>query len=105
VSEYGKICAKAPDKAKEIKSGTLNTIAPRQLVFIESTAEGRAGDFYDKTQQARSLVDAARRSGIWTTGSTSSRGGGPPIRSQRASDNRGRRKVFRGSERPSTASS
>jgi hypothetical protein len=60
VSEYGKICAKAPDKAKEIKSGTLNTIAPRQLVFIESTAEGRAGDFYDKTQQARSLVDAKR---------------------------------------------
>jgi len=57
VSEYGKICAKAPDKAKEIKSGTLNTIAPRQLVFIESTAEGRAGDFYDKTQQARSILD------------------------------------------------
>jgi hypothetical protein len=63
VSEYGKICAKAPDKAKEIKSGTLNTIAPRQLVFIESTAEGRAGDFYDKTQQARSLVDAKKTLG------------------------------------------
>jgi hypothetical protein len=63
VSEYGKICAKAPDKAKEIKSGTLNTIAPRQLVFIESTAEGRAGDFYDKTQQARSLADAKKTLG------------------------------------------
>ena len=60
VSEYGKICAKAPEKAKEIKSGTLNTIAPGQLVFIESTAEGRAGDFYDKTQQARSLTDAGK---------------------------------------------
>ncbi len=60
VSEYGKICAKAPEKAKEIKSGTLNTSAPRQLVFIESTAEGRSGDFYDKTQQARSLVDAGK---------------------------------------------
>src|SRR6185503_9710995 len=60
VSEYGKICAKAPDKAKEIKSGTLNTIASRQLVFIESTAEGRAGDFYDKTQQARGMADAKR---------------------------------------------
>ena len=63
VSEYGKICAKAPEKAKEIKSGTLNTIAPRQLVFIESTAEGRAGDFYDKTQQARSLIDAQKSLG------------------------------------------
>jgi hypothetical protein len=63
VSEYGKICAKAPEKAKEIKSGTLNTIAPRQLVFIESTAEGRSGDFYDKTQQARSLVDAGKALG------------------------------------------
>lgn len=63
VSEYGKICAKAPDKAKEIKSGTLNTIAPRQLVFIESTAEGRSGDFYDKTQQARSLIDAGKTLG------------------------------------------
>lgn len=63
VSEYGKICAKAPDKAKEIKSGTLNTIAARQLVFIESTAEGRGGDFYDKTQQARSLIDAKKTLG------------------------------------------
>jgi len=60
VSEYGKICAKAPDKAKEIKSGTLNTIAPRQLVFIESTAEGRSGDFYDKTQQSRGLADSKK---------------------------------------------
>jgi len=63
VSEYGKICAKAPDKAKEIKSGTLNTIAPRQFVFIESTAEGRAGDFHDKTQQARGLADSGRSLG------------------------------------------
>ena len=58
VSEYGKICAKFPDKANEIKSGALNTIAPRQLVFIESTAEGRAGDFYDKATAAEKLRDA-----------------------------------------------
>jgi hypothetical protein len=92
VSEYGKICAKAPDKAKEIKSGTLNTIAPRQLVFIESTAEGRAGDFYDKTQQARLIGRFRQELGrSWTIGSTSSRGGRTrPIRS-RASDYRRRR--------------
>lgn len=63
VSEYGKICAKQPEKAKEIKSGTLNTIAPRQFVFIESTAEGRAGDFYDKTQQAQGLISTGKQLG------------------------------------------
>ena len=60
ISEYGKICAKFPDKAKEVKAGALNTIAPGQLVFIESTAEGRGGDFYDKTQAARALLDGGR---------------------------------------------
>lgn len=60
ISEYGKICAKYPDKAKEIKSGALNTIAPGQLVFIESTAEGRGGDFYEKTEQARKIADDGR---------------------------------------------
>lgn len=63
ISEYGKICAKHPDKAKEIKSGTLNTIASQQLVFIESTAEGQAGDFYAKTEQARALLDKGRELG------------------------------------------
>lgn len=63
ISEYGKICAKAPEKAKEIKSGSLNTLAPRQLGFIESTAEGRAGDFYDKTQLARAQADSNRELG------------------------------------------
>lgn len=60
ISEYGKICAKYPDKAKEIKAGALNTLAARQFGFIESTAEGRGGDFFDKTEQARRIADAGR---------------------------------------------
>lgn len=60
VSEYGKICAKYPEKAREIKSGALNTLASRQLAFIESTAEGRGGDFYEKTQQAQRIHDSGR---------------------------------------------
>lgn len=60
VSEYGKICAKQPEKAREIKSGSLNTLAPKQLAFIESTAEGKGGDFFEKVQQARAITDAAR---------------------------------------------
>lgn len=63
ISEYGKICAKTPDKAKEIKSGSLNTLAARQLGFIESTAEGRGGDFHDKVQQARRIIDSGREPG------------------------------------------
>jgi len=47
ISEFGKICAKYPEKAKEIVSGTLNAIHPGQIVIIESTAEGREGYFYD----------------------------------------------------------
>jgi len=60
ISEYGKICAKDPGKANEIRSGALNTLAPAQLGFIESTAEGRGGDFHDKTQASRKIEDAGR---------------------------------------------
>src|SRR5574337_180756 len=36
ISEFGKICAKYPDKAEEIITGSLNTLAPGQFCFIES---------------------------------------------------------------------
>ncbi|WP_321449278.1 terminase [uncultured Cohaesibacter sp.] len=61
ISEYGKICAKSPDKAKEVKSGALNTLAPGCLGFIESTAEGQDGDFYEKTQAARAIAESGRK--------------------------------------------
>ena len=46
ISEYGKICARFPEKAKEIRTGALNTVQAGNYVFIESTAEGREGDFF-----------------------------------------------------------
>lgn len=52
ISEFGKICAKRPEIAKEIVAGALNTVAPGQFIFIESTAEGAHGRFYDMTQRA-----------------------------------------------------
>lgn len=52
ISEYGKLCARFPDKAEEVKTGALNTVAPGNLVWIESTAEGQSGDFYDKCQMS-----------------------------------------------------
>jgi hypothetical protein len=52
VSEYGKICAKFPDKAKEVATGSLPAVPLDGICIIESTAEGAEGDFYDKTQRA-----------------------------------------------------
>lgn len=55
ISEFGKICAKFPDKAQEIVTGSLNTLAPGQYIFIESTAEGREGHFFELCKQAQAL--------------------------------------------------
>jgi hypothetical protein len=52
VSEFGKICAKYPEKAKEIITGSLNTVHAGQQIVIESTAEGKEGYFYDMCQKA-----------------------------------------------------
>lgn len=55
VSEFGKIAAKFPEKSREIKTGAFGTVHAGQMIFVESTAEGTAGDFYDMVQQARAL--------------------------------------------------
>jgi len=52
ISEMGKICAKYPEKAREIVTGALNTVHKGQFITIESTAEGREGTFYDMTNLA-----------------------------------------------------
>lgn len=46
ISEHGKICRKSPDKAEEIRTGSLNSVHYGQMINIESTAEGQEGDFY-----------------------------------------------------------
>lgn len=53
ISEFGKVCAKFPDKAQEIVTGALNTVQAGQIVAIESTAEGRHGYFYDFCKRAQ----------------------------------------------------
>ena len=52
VSEYGKLCAKFPEKAREVKSGALNTVHVGQKIRIESTAEGHSGHFYELCRKA-----------------------------------------------------
>lgn len=53
VSEYGKLCAKYPEKAAEVRTGALNTVQAGQSITIESTAEGSFGHFFDICEQAR----------------------------------------------------
>lgn len=55
ISEFGKICAKYPHKAEEIVTGTLNAVHTGRIVFIESTAEGREGKYYEMVQEAMKL--------------------------------------------------
>src|SRR5215831_6060909 len=60
VSEYGQLCARFPDKAREVRTGALNAVQAGQCVFIESTAEGKEGHFYDlcETAQAKQRTGA-----------------------------------------------
>ena len=63
ISEFGKICAKYPEKAKEIVTGSLNTVHPGQVITIESTAEGKSGYFYDYCNEAHKSTGARGRIG------------------------------------------
>lgn len=58
VSEFGRICAKYPQKAREVITGSLPAVPTDGIVVIESTAEGNDGKFYEMTQRAMALADA-----------------------------------------------
>lgn len=55
VSEFGKICAKYPDKAREIVTGAFEAVPLDGIATLESTAEGRQGYFYEFSQIAEKL--------------------------------------------------
>lgn len=61
ISEFGKICAQFPDKAREIVTGSLNALSAGQFVFLESTAEGREGYFYEMVKEAHKLKDSGKK--------------------------------------------
>ena len=65
VSELGKICAKFPKRAEEIKTGTMPSVHPQMggRAVIEGTAEGAAGDFYDLCTQAQADTRQAEKEG------------------------------------------
>ena len=61
ISEFGKICASSPDVAREIVTGSLNTVGRDQIVVIESTAEGRDGYFFDFCKEAEGLKEQGKK--------------------------------------------
>jgi hypothetical protein len=61
VSEFGKTSAARPDKAKEIKTGAFGTVHVGQRIDVESTAEGRGGEFYEMVQRADALKKEGRQ--------------------------------------------
>nr|WP_269836126.1 terminase [Enterobacter ludwigii] len=60
VSEFGKICAKYPEKAKEIVTGAFEAVPLGGVITLESTAEGRAGYFYDYCTEAEKAMLQAK---------------------------------------------
>lgn len=55
ISEYGPISADNPNKAKEIKSGSITSVPKNGKVWAESTAKGTAGEFYDLVKAGEQL--------------------------------------------------
>ncbi|MEQ1227943.1 terminase [Acinetobacter junii] len=55
ISEMGRICAKFPDKAREIVTGAFEAVPLGGKITIESTAEGKSGYFYEYCQAAEKL--------------------------------------------------
>lgn len=56
ISEFGKISVDAPDQAKEIKTGGIEAVPMGGKVFVESTAHGTSGEFYDMVKRARDIA-------------------------------------------------
>lgn len=61
VSEFGKICSKSPDKAKEVTTGSLQAVPKSGIAIIESTAEGQDGDFYRMSQEAEASQQSGKK--------------------------------------------
>jgi hypothetical protein len=60
ISELGKIAAESPKKAMEIKTGSLPAVPDTGIAVVESTAEGKAGYFYEISTRAEKRAQVAR---------------------------------------------
>lgn len=61
ISEFGKICANDPKKAREIVTGAFEAVSTECFITLESTAEGRSGYFFDYCQEAEQAQMLGKR--------------------------------------------
>ena len=61
ISEFGKICAKFPERADEVITGSIPAVPTNGMVFIESTAEGQDGHFYKISKRAEALMHSGKK--------------------------------------------
>lgn len=61
ISEMGKIAVRFPDRARETRTGAMNTVKHGNFIFTESTAEGNAGEFYEDCQVAQKSMAAGNK--------------------------------------------
>jgi len=61
VSEFGKIAAEYPHKAKEIITGSIPAVPTSGLIFVESTSEGADGAFHEMVQRAVALKESGKQ--------------------------------------------
>lgn len=61
VSEYGKICARDPQKSNEIITGSFPSVPTNGWLVVESTAEGQQGDYYTMVQRALAHVASGKK--------------------------------------------
>jgi hypothetical protein len=64
ISEFGKVCAHHPEKAREILTGSLPAIHTQNgesIWVIEATAEGKSGYFFDMCQAAQARMKTGRK--------------------------------------------
>ena len=64
VSEFGKICNSDESRAREIVTGSFNTLGQNAVLIIESTAEGNSGRFYDMSISALNFLRSGKKLGV-----------------------------------------
>ncbi len=57
ISEFAKMCVEFPKRAAEVETGTFPAVPFDGFIFIESTAEGMAGRFYEMFNERWNIRD------------------------------------------------
>jgi hypothetical protein len=60
ISEFGRTSVDSPDVAREIKIGAIPAVHAGNVLAIESTAHGTAGEFHDMVQRAAAMQKEGR---------------------------------------------